>query len=70
MRAVRISVSWAGKSGTTLLGTRTAPCDAISEDFVALTSIKLFTARKANANNILDTFSVQSFVIYFVQTCS
>ena len=35
MRAVRISAGRAGKSRTALLGTRTAPCDAILEDFVA-----------------------------------
>ena len=35
MRAVRISASRAGKSRTALLGTRTAPCDAILGDFVA-----------------------------------
>ena len=34
MIAVRISASRAGKSRTALLGTRTAPCDAILEDFV------------------------------------
>ena len=32
---VRMSESRAGKSLTALLGTRTAPCDAILEDFVA-----------------------------------
>ena len=35
MRAVRISASRAGKSRTALLGTRTAPYDAVLEDFVA-----------------------------------
>ena len=35
MRAVRISPSGAGKSRTALLGTHTAPCDAILGDFVA-----------------------------------
>ena len=35
MRVVRISVSRAGKSHTALLGTHTAPCDAILGDFVA-----------------------------------
>ena len=34
MRAVRISASRAEISRTVLLGTRTAPCDAISGDFV------------------------------------
>ena len=37
MRAVRICASRAGKSRTALLGTRTALCDAILEDFVAFT---------------------------------
>ena len=35
MRAVRISARRAGKSRTALLGTHTAPCDAILEEFVA-----------------------------------
>ena len=34
MRAVRISASTAGKSRMALLGTRTAPCDAILRNFV------------------------------------
>ena len=35
MRAVRISAIRAGKNRMALLGTRTAPCDAILGDFVA-----------------------------------
>ena len=35
MRAVRISSNRVRKSRTALLGTRTAPCDEILEDFVA-----------------------------------
>ena len=35
MRAVRLSASRAEKDPTALLGTRTAPCDAISQDFVS-----------------------------------
>ena len=35
MRAVHISARRAGKSGTALLGTRTAPCDAILGQVVA-----------------------------------
>ena len=35
MRGVRISASRAGKSRTALLETRTAPYDAVLEDFVA-----------------------------------
>ena len=55
MRAVRISASRAGKSRTTLLGTRTAPCDAILEDFVAFKNPSYLQPEKqmANASNIL-----------------
>ena len=62
MRAVRISASRAGKSRTALQGTRTDPCDAILGDFVAF--------KHPNANSILDKFSVQIFVFYFVLTSS
>ena len=70
MRAVRISASRSGKSRTALLGTQTAPCDAILGDFVAFKHPSNFTAKKANASNILDKFSVQIFVVYFVLTSS
>ena len=46
MTAVRMSASRAGKSGTALLGTRTAPCDAILEDFVAFKHLSYLQAEK------------------------
>lgn len=47
MRAVRICTSGAGKSRTALLGTRTAPCDAILEDFVAFLHIHVIYSQKS-----------------------
>ena len=70
MRAVSISARRAGKSRTALLGTHTAPCDAILDGFRRFQTSKLFTARKANAKNILDIFSMHIVVTYFVQTSS
>ena len=70
MRAVRISVSWIRKSPTALLGARTAQCNAILGDFVTFKHPKLYTAKKANAKNILDKFSVQFFVFFFDLTSS
>ena len=46
MRAVRISASRAGKSRAALLGTRTAPCDAILGDFVAF-NIQVIYSQKS-----------------------
>ena len=41
------------------------------EDFVAFKhTSKLFTAKKTNANNILDKFSMHIFVTYLVQPSS
>ena len=57
MRAVRINASRAGKSRKALLGTHTAPCDAILEDFVAFTQpIYLQPEKQINANKILIKF--------------
>ena len=46
MKAVRISTSGAGKSCKALLGTRTAPCDAILGDFVAFKQPSYFQPEK------------------------
>ena len=51
-----------GKSRTALLGTRTAPCDAILEDFI------IYSQKSKCKQRI--KFSMDIFVTYFVQTSS